>query len=116
LVNREYLFSWEFKCLPFLEQANAVLDNLELLEPMSPPQIAYLATPILRAYCGCDQEPYFDELSNEWVTIEQHDKGCMKKRWPICEDLSESTMKRRLNRERMYADMCVYEEDECQNK
>lgn len=69
-------------------------------------------TALLRVCCGCETVTYFDELIKEWKVMESHDRGCHFARFPISEDLSDSTKRRRQAKEvlRSNADLLLIEE------
>ena len=99
-------FQPQFVQRPYRVQVETVLANLYLYdeEGVSEEQRDHLTTIYLRAYCGCENERYFDEITESWVEIEGHDNGCLIKRYPINQDLSERTLKRRSYREKMLDD------------
>lgn len=104
-------FRADFTEQPYKKQAEDILSYLYLWEVddeietnVSEKRRDYLTTIYLRAYCGCENERYLDELTQSWVEIETHDNGCLIKRYPIHQDLSERTLKRRSFREKMLDD------------
>lgn len=99
-------FQAEFTERPDKEQAEIVLANLDLywVPLVTDKQRDFLTTIYLRAFCGCENERYLDELTQQWVEIEQHTKGCLRLRYPISEDLSDRTLQRRSFKERLISD------------
>lgn len=92
-----YFFLPEITNLPYKKQAEILLDHLYLYEQprVTDNQRTFLTTIYLRAYCGCEQERFFNELTQEWIEIDTHTRGCLIPRFPIEEDLSPKTIKRR---------------------
>jgi hypothetical protein len=59
-----------------------------------PRQADAMTTIYLRSDCGCPKT-FLDESTGETVKINTHDHGCLRKRYPIDEDMSDSTIQRR---------------------
>lgn len=99
-----------FKDLPFEEQAQRVLANVQFLGSFLNAQgLSYFTTCVLRADCGCDLT-YFDEMTQQFVELDAHGPGCHRVRWPIIEDWSDRTIQRRNKRNLTVSDFQEIEE------
>lgn len=104
---KKFVKSFRFRDLASEIKARLALDHAEIIYDLSNDPYCWnyrirdaFTTALLRTNCGCESEPYFDELLGEWKIMEGHDRGCLFRRYPISEDLSDATIKRRGKRER----------------
>lgn len=116
-VTRDYLFGREFKALPGGEKIATILDNAEVLfddespmdQRLSQKQKDYLVTTLLRNECGCELQ-YYDEVLEDFVSIDEHSPRCHKIRFPIDGDHTDKTLKLRSHREILEPSMAEFEE------
>ena len=95
VLDYTYFRSDEFRALSYEDQAQIIYTNSDWVEALSPTSISYLATSILRAYCGCSFEPILDESTGDWFVIDSHSPACHRTRYPVEEDLCDRTIQRR---------------------
>lgn len=104
-LSRADLFAPEFQELKYKEQAERIVADLSIyFHPETSDKVRdYCTTVYLRAYCGCEEETYYDELTQNWVALEGHNRGCLRERFQIQEDLSNKTLHRRKGQEKPYS-------------
>ncbi len=103
VTHRDYFFSREFAAFTQAEQIVIILDNLGFIYDLQPSRMSdnqrdYITTLYLRSNCGCPTE-ILDESTGEMISISTHDRGCLRVRFPINEDLSDRTIRNRARRE-----------------
>jgi hypothetical protein len=83
------------------EKAAFIRQHLGELENLSVTALDFIATVLIRDSCKCELVTYvIDESNGERIEIPgKHTHGCLRIKYPVIEDLNDSTIRRRQKNE-----------------